>query len=259
MSRVLVEDNSGILTISLNRPEKRNAFDAAMIGEITTAFKKAARSKARAVLLKAEGHSFCAGADLEYMKSMAKFSLKQNQADAKKLFEMFESVLICPLPVLARVQGYVMGGGLGLLSACDIAVAESNSTFAFSEVKLGLAPAVISPFVLRKVQRARAHEWMLTGRRFNAEEALAAGLVQSVGSAGEVDVFVTQVTDHWRECGPEGLRATKSLLSSVPNMSWPRVKRKTAQVIAQRRVSQEGQEGLRAFLEGRSPVWKQVK
>jgi methylglutaconyl-CoA hydratase len=261
VSSVSVQVSDRVATVALNRPEARNAFDAAMIREVTEAFTAlSARNDIAAIVLRGEGKSFCSGADLGYMKSMAGFSLAENQRDADALFSMFWAVRQSPVPVVARLHGHVMGGGLGLAAASDIACAVEGAQFCFSEVKLGLAPAVISSFVLERMIPSHARRYMLTGELFGVSEALASGLVQNVGREAEVDASVVSIVTALLRAGPEAVRATKAMLASVQGESdWTKKRALTARVIAERRVSAEGQEGLKAFFEKRAPSWSQSK
>ncbi len=245
--------------IRLHRPERRNAFHPQMISELTQAFSEASRQgpeSLRVLLLSGEGASFCAGADLEWMKSMVDYSHEENLTDSQKLFDLFWAARNCPVPVVAQVQGHVMGGALGLLAISDVVLAETNTQMAFSEVRLGLVPAVISPFVLEKLQPHRAQEWMLTGQIFSAQEAQEAGLVHFVGSAQEVREAVEAKLSQLEQVAPEASRTTKELLLRLREgggfADWRSL---CPQVIADRRVSAEGQEGLKAFLAKRQPHW----
>ena len=191
---VLVSEKNHVLSIELARPEKRNALNKEVIDKLTEAFRSVPQNKnLRAVILKGQGPSFCAGADLSHMKEMGESSLEDNQKGSLKLFEMFESIAFCPLPVIGQIHGSVRGGGLGLVSSCDIVAADAKTNFGFAEVKLGLVPAVISPFALRKMRKDMAVEWMLTGGVFDAVQAKSSGLVQFVGSGEEVQNYVDTV------------------------------------------------------------------
>jgi methylglutaconyl-CoA hydratase len=236
-----------ILRITLARPERRNAFDAALISELTEAF--ADVGDARAVVLAGEGPSFSAGADVNWMRSSADLTYDENVADALRLRALLDSIDGCPAPVVCRVQGHALGGGCGLVAAADVAVAAPGAIFAFSEVKLGIVPAVISPFALAKIGPAAARRYFLTGERFEAETALHIGLVQEVAAA--LDEAVDEIVDEVLSAGPEAVRAAKRLVLDAPLDG-----EETARRIAERRASAEGQEGLRAFLEKRPPAWR---
>lgn len=251
------EETDRVVAITLNRPEVRNAFHPTMIAELTSAFLElSGRSDVAAVYLKGEGKSFCSGADLGYMQSMASFTLEENEKDSQDLFEMFGSIRSCPHPVVAKLHGHVMGGALGLAAVCDVSAAVEGTQFCFSEVKLGLVPAVISPFVLEKMHSAHARRLMLTAEVFDVALARESGLVDFAGSADEVDQFLEKSLSALKNNGPEAVRATKRLIREVmARADWKERKAMTTKLIAERRVSQEGQEGLKGFLEKRRPSW----
>jgi methylglutaconyl-CoA hydratase len=233
------------MRITLARPERRNAFDAELIAALTEAF--AAAADARVVVLAGEGESFCAGADIEWQRSAVDLSLDENAADAQKLYRMCETIDRCPAPVVARVHGYALGGGSGLVACADIAIAAPDAVFGFSEVKLGIIPAVISPFVLPKIG-AHARRYFLTGERFDAETALRIGLVEEIAS--DLDAAVDRVVAELLSAGPEAVREAKLLVRERPEGAT------TAQIAARLRAGEEGQEGLRAFLDRREPGWR---
>jgi enoyl-CoA hydratase/carnithine racemase len=245
VSSLRIERDGAVLRITLARPERRNAFDAALIAELAEAFVDVGR--ARAVVLAGDGPSFSAGADVDWMRSSVDLSYEANVADANALRQMLEAIDGCPAPVVARVQGHALGGGAGLVAAADIAVASTDAVFAFSEVKLGIIPAVISPFALPKIGAGQARRWFLTGERFGAETALRIGLVHEV--ADDVDATVDRVVAELLSAGPLAARWAKRLVRERPDGP------ETARWIAERRTSEEGQEGLRAFLERRRPSW----
>ncbi len=238
MEFIKIEDKNSCFLITLNRPEKRNAFHPQMIKEITEAFNSVENSSARYVHLVGSGESFCAGADLEWMKSMKEFNLSENIADSVELFNMFEAVSRCPLPITAKVKGHVMGGANGLLAMCDVVAAEENTKFAFSEVLLGLVPAVISPFILSKMHKSSARNLMITGRRFDAQEALVGGLIEFKGSVEAVDKYLESVHKSICAAGPDAVDETISLLGAIESgLDWEEIKDLTTKVIAERRVS----------------------
>lgn len=247
MSAVRVERDGHVLRVTLARPERRNAFDAGVIAELTDAF--ADVGDARAVLLAGEGPSFSAGADIEWMRASVELSREENVADALRLLRLLESIDTCPAPVVARVHGHAFGGAGGLVAAADIALAADDALFAFTEVKLGIIPAVISPFVLGRIGPGQARRYFLTGERFDAQTALRIGLVHEV--AADVDAACERVLGELAAAGPEAVRAGKRLVLDAP------LGDETAQRIAERRASAEGQEGLRAFLEKRRPAWRE--
>jgi methylglutaconyl-CoA hydratase len=230
--------------VTLAKPDRRNAFDAALIRELTQAFTDV--GDARAVVLAGEGESFCAGADVEWQRSAIDLSYEENIEDALRLFRMCEAIDTCPAPVVARVQGYALGGGSGLVACADVAIAARDATFGFSEVKLGIIPAVISPFVLPKIG-ANARRYFLTGERFDADTALRIGLAHEL--ADDLDDAVDRVVGELLSSGPEAVREAKRLIRERPGGE------EAAQTAARLRSGDEGQEGLRAFLEKRTPGW----
>ncbi|HEX6723851.1 MAG TPA: enoyl-CoA hydratase-related protein [Gaiella sp.] len=245
MGALRIERENDVLRVTLARPETRNAFDPALIAELSQAFVDVGTS--RAVVLAGEGPSFCAGADVEWMRASADLDLDANVADANAMRRMFESIDGCPAPVVALVQGHALGGGIGLVACSDIVIAEPRAVFAFSEVKLGIVPAVISPFALRKIGESAARRYFATGERFDAETALRMGLVHEV--ADDLGAAVGRILDELRTAGPRAARHAKRLVLERPDGP------ETARRIAERRTSEEGQEGLRAFLDRRAPAW----
>jgi methylglutaconyl-CoA hydratase len=247
MQALRVEQDGRILRVTLARPERRNAFDAGLIGELTEAFSPIG-DDVRAVVLAGDGPSFCAGADVEWQRASIDLTLDENIDDALRLYRMLAAVDACPAPLVAHVQGYALGGGSGLVACADIVVASPDATFGFSEVRLGIIPAVISPFVFAKIGAGAARRLFVTGERFGAETALRIGLVHEVAEdAGEaVDRIVRDILSS----GPDATRAAKRLARTRP--SEPE---ELARIAAHLRAGAEGQEGLRAFLEKRSPNW----
>jgi methylglutaconyl-CoA hydratase len=246
MSALRVEKDSEILRITLARPDRRNAFDAALIAELTDAF--ADVGDARAVVLAGDGDVFCAGADVEWQRASVDLTYEQNVADALRLYAMCDAIDRCPAPVVARIQGYALGGGSGLVACSDISIADAETVFGFTEVRLGIVPAVISPFVLPKIGLA-ARRYFLTGERFGADVALRIGLLSEVAD-GDLDGHVETVVFDLLAGGPEAVRAAKELVRAAPGGD------EASRIAAGRRTSAEGQEGLRAFLEKRMPAWR---
>jgi methylglutaconyl-CoA hydratase len=246
MQALRVERDGDLLRVTMARPERRNAFDAELIRELTQAFGEIG-DDVRAVLLAGEGRSFSAGADVDWMRGSIELSYEENVADARRLRMMLEGIDSCPAPVMARVHGHALGGGCGLVACSDIAVAAPDAQFAFSEVKLGIIPAVISPFALAKIGPSAARRYFVTGEKFDAQTALRIGLVHEV--AGDLDGAVDAILGELRGAGPEAARHAKKLVLERPDGLG------TERRIAQRRTSDEGQEGLRAFLEKRNPSW----
>lgn len=245
-----------IATVTLNRPEVHNAFNEVMIAELTEIFRKTSEDElVRVVVLTGNGKSFSAGADLNWMKKMINYSYEQNLDDSIKLAELFYLLYSLPKPIIARVNGTAIGGGTGLVAVCDIAIASENAKFSLSEVKLGLVPACISPYVIRKVGEGRCREFFLTGERLTAKRALESGLVNQVVPLEELDQAVQEKTDQLISSGPKALAMCKELLKNVPGMSFEKAKTYTADMIASMRIGDEGQEGMNAFLEKRKPKW----
>jgi enoyl-CoA hydratase/carnithine racemase len=247
MSAIRVERDGSVLRITLARPDRRNAFDAQLISELAEAFVDVGR--ARAVVLAGEGSSFCAGADVEWMRASVGLPLDANIADANAMRQMFEAIDACPAPVVARVQGHALGGGAGLVAVSDIPIASPEAVFAFSEVKLGIIPAVISPFALARIGAGHARRYFVTGERFDAETALRIGLVSEV--AADLDAAVDRVVAELLSAGPKAARWAKRLIRERPEGP------ETARWIAERRASDEGQDGLQAFLEKRPATWRE--
>jgi methylglutaconyl-CoA hydratase len=245
MAALRIERDGDVLRVTLARPETRNAFDASLIAELAAAFVDV--GKARAVVLAGDGPSFCAGADVEWMRASVDLDYDANVADANALRGMLEAIDRCPAPVVARVQGHALGGGAGLVACADIAVADERAVFAFSEVKLGIIPAVISPFALAKIGPSAARRYFVTGERFDAATALRIGLVHDV--AADLDAALERVLAELANAGPRAARHAKKLVLDRPDGP------ETARRIAERRTSEEGQEGLRAFLDRRSASW----
>jgi methylglutaconyl-CoA hydratase len=241
-----MERDGKLLRVTLARPDRRNAFDAGLIAALTEAF--ADVGDARVVVLAGEGESFCAGADVEWQRASIDLTYDENVADALRLFEMCETIDRCPAAVVARVHGYALGGGSGLVACSDIVIADAQAVFGFTEVRLGIVPAVISPFVLPKIGAA-ARRYFLTGERFGGDVALRIGLVSEIAD-GDLDEKVDAVVSHLLAGGPEAVRAAKDLVRMQPDGGT------AARIAATRRTSAEGQDGLRAFLEKRPPAWR---
>jgi methylglutaconyl-CoA hydratase len=246
MSSLRIERDGGILRVTLAKPERRNAFDAALIAELHSAFSDVV--DARVVVLAGDGPSFCAGADVEWQRASIDLSFEQNVEDALRLHAMMNAVDSCPAPLVARVQGFALGGGSGLVACADVVVAARDATFGFPEVRLGIIPAVIAPFVLAKIGPGAARRFFVTGERFDAETALRIGLVHEL--ADDHDAAVERVVGEILKSGPEAARAAKRLSRERPPSG-----EELARIAAGRRAGPEGQEGLRAFLDKRPPRW----
>jgi len=253
-TRLLIGRRQAVVTITLNRPEVHNAFDETLIAELTAGFTEAAADPdVRAIVLQGAGPSFCAGGDLNWMARMAAYSHAENLADAQALQGLFEAIVECPKVTLAQVHGAAMGGGVGLVAACDIALAAEEARFAFSEARIGLAPAVIAPYVIQKIGMGAARALFVTGERFGADEALRIGLVQQVVPSGELEAVAQRKVEGVLQAGPEAVAAAKRLLRAIAGKTPPEAAEATAECLAALRASPEGQEGIRAFLEKRKP------
>jgi methylglutaconyl-CoA hydratase len=249
--------DAGVATVSLNRPEVRNAFNDEVIAELTAVFSELGeRDEVRCVVLAGNGPAFCAGADLNWMKRMAGYTREQNLEDATALANMLRVLYRCPKPTIARVQGDVYAGGTGLVAVCDIAVSADTAQYCLSEVKLGLIPATISPYVIRAMGERAAHRYFLTAERFSAAEALRIGFVHEVVQAGQLDAKVAELSQALVQAGPAAVKACKELVQDVGgrNITQLLIDR-TVQNIADIRVSDEGREGIQSFLGKRKPAW----
>jgi methylglutaconyl-CoA hydratase len=257
MSTLILKPEKHTLHVKLNRPEVHNAFNPDAIQELTKVFSdKELEKQYRCVVLRGEGESFCAGGDLNWMKSMVNYTEAENKKDATALFNMFEAIKNCPLPVIALAHGNVFGGGIGLIAACDMVYAEKNTKFCFSEAKIGIIPAVISPFVRKKVKDSYLHEVFLTAEVFGVHRALDMGLIHGFGELRDMYAIIDDKVANILKCGRHAVRETKQLLNQTHISSWEQTKEYSISTIARLRVSPEGQEGLKAFLEKRKPSWQ---
>ena len=242
--------------VTLARPEVHNAFNEQVIAELSEVFQRLSDDDdVRAVVLAGDGPSFCAGADLHWMRTSLDFSRDENIADALRMADMFRAIDTCRHPVIGRIHGASLGGGSGLTAVCDIAIAADDAKFGFTEARLGIAPAVISPFVVRKIGQSHARALFLTAERFDAARALAIGLIHRVVPATELDTAVSAALRHIGQSGPAGVRAGKLMAKTVLSLSDEEAREMTAATIAGLRVDPEGQEGIRAFLEKRRAGW----
>jgi len=254
---IRVERGGPVARVVCDRPEVRNALDARMIAELTDAFDTlSADASVRAVVLRGEGAAFSGGADVNYMRASLDLGEAENEADARRLSAMFAAIDGCAPPVVARVHGAALGGGSGLVAACDIVIAADDALFGFTEARLGIVPAVISPFVLRKIGQSQARALFVTGERFDAARAARIGLVHEVVPVAQLDAAVDRTIAAILECGPQATRVAKTIARSVQGMSADEARAWTAKTIARLRASDEGQEGLRAFFDKRMPAWK---
>jgi methylglutaconyl-CoA hydratase len=257
MNHLILHVEALVATVTLNRPDVRNAFNQEVIAEMTQAFVElGVRDDVRCVVLAANGPAFCAGADLNWMRSMADYTYEQNQEDAGRLATMLQAVYECPQPVIARIQGDVYAGGTGLVAACDMAVSVDTAGYCLSEVKLGLIPATISPYVIRAMGARAAHRYFLTAERFDAAEALRIGFVHEVVTAEALDAKVAELVKAVVNAGPEAVKLCKKLVQDVAGQAiTPELTEMTVQSIADVRVSPEGREGVQSFLQKRKPSW----
>lgn len=252
-----ISEWQGTLEVILNRPDVHNAFNRTMIDELTQLFGSLTdRQGIRMVVLTSSGRTFCAGADLGMMKEAADYSYEENVAEGRSIYDLMLAVDSCPRPVIGRINGSAFGGGVGLVSCCDIAVAVDRAQFSFSETRLGLVPAVISPFVINKIGSANARRLFLTGERFDAEKAMEIGLISQVVAEAELDDAVAEIIQQLEEAAPGAQAAAKRLIQALPTKEPEEIRDYLAALIAERRASTEGKEGMSAFLNKRSPSWR---
>lgn len=257
-SHLLLEKGpDGVATITLNRPDKRNAFDDSLIAALIQAFEDCDRDPGvRVMLLQATGSHFSAGADLDWMRRMARYDFADNRADALELARLMQTLHQAGKPTLARVQGSAFGGALGLIACCDIAIASEDARFCLSEVKLGLAPAVISPYLVAAMGERACRRYFLSAEIFDAREAWRLGLVHEVVAPQDLDQAVAAMAQRLKSNGPRAMNASKQLIRRAASLPLgPELITETAEVIARLRVSEEGQEGLNAFFDKRQPNW----
>jgi methylglutaconyl-CoA hydratase len=251
-----IHKEKDVATVYLNRPEVHNAMNEQLMKELTTCFKELNRdNNIRIIVLTGKGKSFCAGADLNWMKSMAKYSKEENIKDSRLLLDLFETIYSCQKPVIGRVNGHAFGGGIGLFAVCDITIAVSDCKFAFSEVKLGIIPAVISTYIVRRIGCSNMRRLFITGERFDSEYAKEIGLIDYVVPENELDKNVQNYIELLRSSGPKALSEVKKLVDTCEKMDIDKYKEHTVKKIAELRVSEEGQEGINAFLEKRKTKW----
>ena len=256
MPALLLDRDDAILRLTLNRPEVRNAFDEEVIAALTAAGRQVAGDRTiRAIVLSGNGKVFCAGADLVWMSKAIAYDHEDNRRDAEDLARMLETLDALPVPLIARVHGAALGGGVGLVAVCDVVIASDDCTFGFPEVKVGIIPAVISPYVVHKIGPSAARELFLTGARFSARRARRIGLVHDVVAATDLDETVDGYVQEILTSGPEAIAAAKALIKEVGGARSEDMIGLTTTRIAEQRVSPEGQEGMRAFLEKRKPSW----
>jgi methylglutaconyl-CoA hydratase len=258
---VRVTRDGPVARVTLARPEVRNAFNAELIADLHDAFTRLATEppeSLRAVVLAGEGAAFCAGADVAWMRASAALSVEDNEADARRMAEMLETIDRCPVPVVARVHGAALGGGMGLCAVADVTLAAADTAFGFTETKLGILPAVISPFVIARIGEGQARALFPTGERFDAERALRIGLVHEVlADEAALDERVAAIVGELLSAGPTAARAAKAIIRDQRGLSGDEKRSLTVGAIARQRVSPEGQEGLTAYLDKRPPSWRE--
>jgi methylglutaconyl-CoA hydratase len=248
LQTILYDIENKIARVTFNRPEVHNAFNDIMIKELSMVFDDIARNPdVRVVVVTGKGKSFCAGADLNWMRRVKDYSYEDNLKESLELADMLYKIYASPKPIIARVNGTAIGGGTGLVAVCDIAIAAERAKFSFSEVKLGLIPACISPYVIKKCGEGKCREFFLTGERLTADKACNAGLINAVVELEGIDTFIDELVGKLVSSGPEAIKSCKELLRKVSEMSIHEAKNYTAEIIAQLRISAEGQEGMVAF------------
>jgi len=253
----IIVERGAVTRVRLNRPQVRNALDQPTIAALAETFHAIAdEENVRAVLLSGEGKAFCGGADIGYMRASLDWGHKENERDALALSDMFRAIDDCPAPVLAIVHGACLGGGIGLIAVCDIVAAADDALFGFTEAKLGIVPAVISPFVVRKIGQSHARALFPTAERFGAERALRIGLIHAIAPLAGLEGAAQKIVDELSSSGPQAARVAKKIARTVGSLPPDDARTWTAARIADRRASGEGQEGLRAFLEKRKPTWR---
>ena len=254
---IQLTERGHVATVALNRPEVRNAFNALLIAELTVAFERiAARDDIHMIVLAGNGRTFCAGADVNWMRDSLDYTADDNVADALRMSDMFAAIRDAPQPVVGRIQGAALGGGMGLVAVCDVAVASDDTVFGFTETRLGIVPAVISRFVVPKIGESWARALFLTADRFDAARAEHIGMVHHIAGRESLDDAVNSVLQSLQSGGPRALRTAKKLVAGLSGLSQAEQREFTAETIARARAGREGQEGLRAFLEKREPVWR---
>jgi len=252
-----IDTGKNVAFVLLNRPDVHNAFNDELVRQLTDAFTELShRDEVRVIILRANGKSFCAGADLNWMKRMVDYSFEENLADARAVGRMYLAIAKCPKPVIARVHGAALGGGAGLVAACDIAIAIESVQFGFTEVKLGITPAIISPFVIAKIGPGRAREFFITGERFLAPVALSIGLIQHMAAHElALDALVDSKISQILTSAPSAIAAAKDLVFGVSGRNLENALEFAAEAIARARAGAEGQAGMKAFLEHQRPPW----
>jgi len=255
MSLIEINIDGSVVRVTLNRPDVRNAFNEELISELRSWAETVSPADARVAILSGSGKAFCAGADLNWMSRMIEYGREENVRDARMLADLFNTLDRLPIPLIGRVHGAALGGGVGLAAICDIVVAADDTVFGFTEVKLGIVPAVISPFCLRKMGLSAVRELFLTGARFSAARARELGLVHAVAPVSEIDAVVDTYVRELITSAPGAITGAKRLIAAIAGRPPVEVADLTAETIARHRVAPEGQDGMRAFLEKRKPGW----
>jgi len=249
--------DKNVVTVALNKPDIHNAMDETMMKELTDCFNELANDKTVGIIIfTGNGKSFSAGADLNWMKSMANYSKKENIQDSKLLLDLYESIYNCPKLVVGKINGHAFGGGIGLIAVCDLTIAPPGLKFAFSEVKLGIVPSVISTFVGKRIGVANMRRLFITGERFSTEHAEKIGLIDFMVDQNELDEKVNEYVDIIQSSGPVAIKEVKNLISKYETLNIEKYKEFTVEKIAELRISKEGQEGINAFLEKRKAKWR---
>jgi len=255
-TRLLIERDNAVTAVTLNRPEIHDAFDDVTIAELSQAFTELGEDdRTRVILLRSTGKHFSAGADLNWMQRIASYSEEENRQDARALERMFRAIATCPKPVVARVQGAALGGGSGLVATADIAIATTRASFGFTEARLGILPAVISPYVLKKLHWGQAQALFLTGVRFGADKALRLGLVAEVVDEGELNTAVQRAIDGLLACSPDSQARIKALIPQIANLGFEEASAHTVESITAARATEGGKAGMAAFLNKRKAPW----
>lgn len=253
---IIIEKKKNVALVTLNRPGVHNAFNNELISDLSDVFDKLnSDDSVRVIVITGNGKTFCAGADLNWMKSVVNYSYEQNLDESLKLAELMFLIFTHTKPVIARINGSAIGGGVGLVSVCDILIAAETAKFGLSEVKLGLVPAAISPFVMERIGPTKSRELFITGERISANKALEYGLINNVVSLSDLDEAVNEKVNMILQNGPEAIKSVKKMIFDVTQMKFPELTEYTARLIANLRLSREAQEGMNAFLEKRKPNW----
>jgi len=249
--------DKNVVTVALNRPDVHNAMNETMMKELTDCFNELANDDTAGIIIfTGNGKSFSAGADLNWMKSMASYSKEENVQDSRLLLDLYESIYNCPKPVVGKINGHTFGGGIGLIAVCDLTIAPPGLKFAFSEVKLGIIPSVISTFVGKRIGVANMRRLFITGERFTTDHAVKIGLIDFMVDQEELDKKIQEYVDIIKSSGPVAIKEAKNLISQYEALDTQKYKEFTVEKIAELRISKEGQEGIKTFLEKRRAKWK---